>query len=408
MNTTFVQPGIAAFKLDECDGNQGQTWFFPDNSKWPSGFKGAQMHNLFGMTYSFTYHELFGKAGLRTFLKARAGYMGSQRYPTTMYSDSYDYDQYVTAVVNSGFLGIVWAPELRDAQSPSDFARRAQVMLLSGLASEDAWNTGFAPFPPYVTSQYTAIFKKYYDVRASLQTALYSAYQRQSTTGLSCVRHPVLDFPHDGHLGGITDQYMLGDLMVAPAPVNGTSRSVYFPVGSKGWVDFIRPGQTYAAGTTVHYPCTDDVIPLFQQVGTIIPLVDPLHHNVITLRVIASPPSTLNGTSMVQIYDDDGISFRHRDPIKEYYQATAAILSQSPIVEVKSASNDYRRSVLSHSRASKRSWGTKGRLGWNVASPSGMLTERVSRRFEVPGTLVAVEWLADLVRFLQYNAWWPL
>ena len=38
------------------------------------------------MTYADTYHALFAARGLRTVLKARAGYMGSQRWPTTMYS----------------------------------------------------------------------------------------------------------------------------------------------------------------------------------------------------------------------------------------------------------------------------------------------------------------------------------
>ncbi len=44
MNTTFLDAGIAAFKLDECDGDAGQTWFFPDNASFPSGLTGSQMH----------------------------------------------------------------------------------------------------------------------------------------------------------------------------------------------------------------------------------------------------------------------------------------------------------------------------------------------------------------------------
>ena len=44
MNTTFIDAGVAAFKLDECDGGVGQTWFFPDNATFPSGYTGAQMH----------------------------------------------------------------------------------------------------------------------------------------------------------------------------------------------------------------------------------------------------------------------------------------------------------------------------------------------------------------------------
>ena len=52
---TFVDIGVAGFKLDECDGNPGQTdpgsgqkvrWFFPDNASFPSGMTGAQMRKL--------------------------------------------------------------------------------------------------------------------------------------------------------------------------------------------------------------------------------------------------------------------------------------------------------------------------------------------------------------------------
>ena len=127
MSSQFLTAGIEAFKLDECDGGPDQPWFFPDSAQFPSGFNGAAMHNIFGLLYAETYHEMFAAAGKRTFLKARAGYMGGQRYPTTMYSDSYDYDAYINALVNTGFGGFTWAPELRSADSDSEFVRRAQV-----------------------------------------------------------------------------------------------------------------------------------------------------------------------------------------------------------------------------------------------------------------------------------------
>jgi alpha-D-xyloside xylohydrolase len=46
--TTFVDHGIAAFKLDECDNSNlaegGSTWSFPELSTFPSGMSGEQMH----------------------------------------------------------------------------------------------------------------------------------------------------------------------------------------------------------------------------------------------------------------------------------------------------------------------------------------------------------------------------
>lgn len=119
---TFIKAGVAGFKLDECDGNPGDKdpgsghvnkWFFPDDATFPSGLNGAQYHNIFGALYGLTYHQMYENAGLRTFLKARAMYAGSQRRPTTFYSDSYSYPNYLLGVVNSGFGGWVWAPEVR-------------------------------------------------------------------------------------------------------------------------------------------------------------------------------------------------------------------------------------------------------------------------------------------------------
>ena len=312
MNKTFVQAGIAAFKLDECDGNQGQTWFFPDSAKFPSGFLGSQMHNIFGATYGFTYHELFEGIGQRTFLKARAGYMGSGRFPTTMYSDSYDYSQYVLAVANSGFLSLAWAPELRDAASPSEFARRAQVMLFSGLASEDAWNTGFMPFEPSVNATSAAIFKTFFDARAELVPALYSAYNRQSAAGLPAVRHPVMDFDSDAALRDVLDEFMLADLLVAPGPIGGASRSVYFPVGGSNWVSFFNPtGQVFTAGQAYNVSCPDAVLPVFQQTGSVVPLADLGDAAVLRLRAVAPAVAGAHAPA-AEVYDDDGASFRYR------------------------------------------------------------------------------------------------
>jgi alpha-glucosidase (family GH31 glycosyl hydrolase) len=90
------------------------------------------------------------------------------------------------------------------------------------------------PFPPYVSAAYAAIFKSFYDARIELGPALYAAYSLAADTGLPAVRHPVVDFPGDSRaLGGVLDEYILGTLLVAPAPIGGSSRNVYFPAGTR-------------------------------------------------------------------------------------------------------------------------------------------------------------------------------
>jgi alpha-D-xyloside xylohydrolase len=380
MNATFVQGlGIAAFKLDECDGTPPGTpddWFFPDNATFPSGFVGHQMHNIYGLLFSFAYHEMFDSMGLRTFLKARANYMGGQRWATTMYSDSYDYGQYTTAVVNSGWGSVTWAPELRDATDPSDFARRAQLMMFSGISSEDAWNNGFMPFPPFVNASSAAIYKTYFDARRTLAPALYSAYALQYQQGLPAVRSLVLDFPGDAAtLGKVADQFALAaGLLVAPAPVDLASRFVYFPAGSGTWVDYFDPtGPTYAAGTNVSFPAPDEVLPVFQASGSVIPVADLANADVLVLRATATLPGAgepaREGPAVLPaaVYADDGTTTRYRTA-GEYFLAWA----EAGVVQSSEAETGGAWALRTRLAVEVAAWAPAWQtVRWEMALPEG-------------------------------------
>ena len=156
------------------------------------------MHNIFGAKYGELFHEMYREAGKRTFLKARAMYVGSQAHPTTFYSDSYDYPNYILGVVNSGWGGWVWAPEVRSATANADFTRRAQLMLFSALASMDGWNTGFVPWnSTAVDAESEAMFATYAQERAKLLPFLYSAYRRQGVEGIPVARAMIVDFDNE-------------------------------------------------------------------------------------------------------------------------------------------------------------------------------------------------------------------
>eukprot|EP00966_Prymnesium_polylepis_P027408 633784-Prymnesium_polylepis.3 len=108
-----IASGARGFKLDEDDVDIDIG--FNDSTVFPSGFMGYQFHNIQGYIYQRLYHEAFESIGQRTWLQSRGGYAGSQAYPTNSYSDGYDYRTYVRGVVNSGFSGLQWAPEMRHA-----------------------------------------------------------------------------------------------------------------------------------------------------------------------------------------------------------------------------------------------------------------------------------------------------
>lgn len=166
---------------------------------------------------------------------------------------------------------------VQGAHDDSDFARRAQLMLFSGLASMDGWNTGFEPWAPDVSAANAKMFAALATERSRLATFLFTAYNRQSVSGVPVVRSLVVDYDSDVAAYAIVDQFLLGDgLMVAPTPINATGRNVTFPVGGGDWVDYWgKSKSTYAAGKTYLLAASDLDVLVFQQKGKAIPLVAP-------------------------------------------------------------------------------------------------------------------------------------
>mgnify|MGYP001352492753 CR=1 FL=1 len=284
-----------------------------------------------------------------------------------MYSDSYDYDQYVLAVANIGFLGLTWTPELRKADSASEFARRSQLVLFSGLANLNDWAGGSKPYPPDVSASSAAIFKFYLNARLELVPALYAASRTAGTSGLPAVRHPLLDFPEvslennalslsfslslfffcllilfffssfssssssfflKDHvaLRDVQNEFMFTSLLVAPAAIAATSRQVYFPANAHGWVDYFDNSSSAAphpGGSTANVSCDDTCLPVFQQVGSVVPLASLGRPEVLRLRAVA-PPAGAEPLPPTLVYDDDGRTLNYQRRL-EFHEAWAQV-----------------------------------------------------------------------------------
>ncbi len=146
-------------------------------------------------------------------------------------------------------------------------------------------------------------------------------------TGEPLMRPLVLDFPNDPKAVGRTDEWMMGDqLLAAPVLTPGTTREVYLPAG--GWYDF-TDGQLIEGGQTLTVTAALDQIPVYVREGSLLPLgpvrqytgersSDPLE-----LRIYSGP--LLGGMAMSLIEDDgettDGptrmTSFTWREKDKE-------------------------------------------------------------------------------------------
>jgi alpha-D-xyloside xylohydrolase len=283
---TFVEAGISGFKLDECD-NSDYTggWSFPELSQFRSGLDGEQMHNLFGLRYQDAIWEEYRKRNLQTYGLVRSSGALAAPYPFVLYSDLYNHRDFIRALVNSGFSGLLWCPEVRDAISEEDLLRRLQSVVFSPLAMVNGW---YIKSPPWrqlnrrlnnagedmTNWQATEMrCKEIIGWRMSLVPYLMAAFQQYATDGTPPFRALVLDHARDPRVANVDDQYLIGDrMMVAPLFAGEAQRKVAIPAGDD-WHDFWS-GAIVQAGSTITVASSFERIPVYVKAGTVIPWSD--------------------------------------------------------------------------------------------------------------------------------------
>lgn len=284
-----VALGVSGYKLDECDNSDFTgNWSFPEIGSFPSGADGEQMHSVFGQRYQDTIQSIFERRKQRTYGLVRSSGALAAPYPYVLYSDLYDHSQFIRALVNSGFSGLLWTPEVRDAASEEDLIRRIQTTVLSPLALINAW---YIQNPPWKqidreennAGRYAADWEQLesrcrsiLNLRMQLVPYVHAAFVRYHLEGVAPVRALVIDYPQDANTYAIDNQYLFGDsLLVAPVVAGERQRSVYLPEGD--WFNFWS-GQRYTGKQHVSMEVPLEQIPLFVKSGTILPLARVTPH----------------------------------------------------------------------------------------------------------------------------------
>jgi len=311
---------VEGVKLDECDDQpeSAEPWSFPAASAFPSGLDGEQMHSLFGLLYQQTMLEPYREKGLRTWGLVRNSHALAASLPYILYSDSYDPKCYVRGVVNEGFNGLLWTPEVRDAGSIEDLYRRLETVIFSADTVINSW---FIENPPWDQvdreknnrgelmadrGTVTEAVRKLLQLRMSFIPYLYTAFNEYQTTGKPPIRALVLDWPDDPKAREIDDQFMFGDsMLVAPMFAGEDRRSVYLPAGD--WYDFWTHAKI-SGGKSI--PATNGVaqIPLFVKGGSLLPLAEPVEFIKpdtcfeVTVNLVGSQPADFT------LYEDDGVT----------------------------------------------------------------------------------------------------
>ena len=229
----FIDKGIDGFKLDECDsGDFVSHWGFPDTASFPSGMDGEQYHQLFGTLYMKTMLKALGDNP--TYSEVRSAGALCASYPFVLYSDLYDHNDFIRGVVNSGFAGILWSPEVRDAKTPKEFIRRLQTNVFSAQCLINGWYLETLPWEELGIKEEA---KELLKLRKALFPLLRKAFDDYKETGKPPIRALVADYTDDAQTYDIWDEYIFCDkLIVAPLTSESDTRKVYLPEGM--WVNY--------------------------------------------------------------------------------------------------------------------------------------------------------------------------
>ena len=322
---TFINQGISGFKLDECDNSDisrgNVNWSFPEISQFPSGIDGEQMHQMFGELYFKSFYDIYKKRNQRIYFDVRSSGTFASHNPTSLYSDTYNHREYVRMIAGEGFSGLLWSPEVRESNSVTELIRRSQTAVLSAQTLFNSW---YLQNPPWLqfdsvknnkgillnnADEVESHIRKLLNLRMSLIPYLYSAFAKYNQQGIPPFRALVMDYPEDKNVFDLSDEYMIGEsLLAAPIIGESSSRMLYLPKGN--WYDF-NTNKKYVGGKKYTLDFDLDQLPLFVKEGTILPFAKPVEYISattvfdITCRVYGDIPAH------AVLFEDDGVTYNY-------------------------------------------------------------------------------------------------
>lgn len=319
-----VDIGVSGYKIDEVDGYDHYLW--PDVATFPSGISAEQMRQTFGMLVMRYSEEMYRQKNTRTFGLVRANNGGGVSFPYVIYNDYYNHEDFITALINSGFAGVLWTPEVRASKTGEEWLRRFQSNVFSPMAMINAWSSGTKPWSyPEVTEQ----VKQMALLRMQMMPYWYTAFAKYHFEGIppframnleegfrqeikkEAVNANLEENPYaEATSKEIKDQYMAGEyLLVAPMFTGQTSRKIVLPKGK--WFDFYT-GDYAGDGEVITVTPGLDKIPVYVKDGGIIPMMPAMMHAPkkgekvdIEFRHYGEQPGSY------LLYDDDGDTYNY-------------------------------------------------------------------------------------------------
>ncbi len=302
-----LEIGVSGYKIDEVDGYDH--WIWPDVATFPSGTSAEEMRQIYGLLFQRMSADWFRDMNQRTYGLVRASNAGASSLPYVIYNDYYSHRDFITALINSSFIGVLWTPEVRSSGNAEDWLRRMQSVCFSPMAMLNAWADGTKPWSfPEVEEQVREVAQ----LRMRLLPYLYSTFAKYHFEGVP----PFMAMQLVEGLNLSSDkeikyQYMMGEsILVAPMFAGMETREVLLPPGR--WYDFYT-GELVGEEEVITITPGLDRIPLFVKDGAIVPMLKdertrmPKQGETLALEIrhYGKKPGAF------QLYDDDGTSFNY-------------------------------------------------------------------------------------------------
>ncbi len=232
--------------------------------------------------------------GQRVFIFTRSAFPGLQRYAASTWSGDVvsrwsDLRDQISAGVNFSLSGLPnWSHDIGGFALEPRYEKPNAKDLQEWRELNTRWFQ-FGAFTPIFRSHGQFPYREVYNiapagspvyaalvdqvkVRYRLMPYVYTLAGETYHRDYTIMRGLIMDFPDDGNVRNIDDQYMFGPaFLISPVHEYGArSRRVYLPSGTR-WYDF-HGGAIYDGGTTVMAAAPLEHMPVFVRAGAIVPV----------------------------------------------------------------------------------------------------------------------------------------
>ena len=104
------------------------------------------MRQVYASKLQKMFSDIYRENNLRTYGLVRGANAGTAGLPFVIYNDYYSHKDFITALINSSFNGVLWTPEVRKSESAEEWLRRMQSVCFSPMAMINAWADGTKPW----------------------------------------------------------------------------------------------------------------------------------------------------------------------------------------------------------------------------------------------------------------------